>query len=207
MQALIVNLTDKKVVLAGGGRIAARKVKVLADQQVEITVVAPDFNEEILELSRQRNVRMIKRKAQPEDFEGAFLAIIATSDRNTNKSLASQLLPDQLVCVVDEGDEGNVTFPATIKRGHLQIAVTTNGASPKLTRKLKGILEKQFDHSWVDYSEFLKQVRNKLKVLHIPQGERLSILEEILEESYRIDPFAQSEILARLNKYAVSGNK
>ncbi|KAB2332131.1 potassium transporter Trk [Cytobacillus depressus] len=200
MQPLIINLTGKKVVIAGGGRIAARKAQTLADQRAEITFVAPHFCEEILELSNAKNFSIIKRIAHPNDFAGAFLVILATNVRSANKALANQLSPNQLVCVVDESDEGNVSFPATIQRGHLQVAVTSNGASPKLTRKLKKELEKQFDHSWGAYSEFLLRCRKKLKELNVPLEERNKLLEEILDERYRLDKYDQEEILERLSK-------
>ncbi|KMY50212.1 NAD(P)-binding protein [Peribacillus loiseleuriae] len=200
MQPLIINLTGKKVVIAGGGRIAARKAKTLADQKAEITFIAPDFCEEILELSREKDYIFIHRKALPNDFENAFLAILATNDRNANKDLGNLLSPNQLVCVVDESEEGNVSFPATIQRGYLQVAVTTNGSSPKLTRKLKKELEKKFDHSWKSYSEFLHQCRRKLKKLNITSEERNELLEEIIDERYRIDESAKEEILKHLQK-------
>ncbi|MEH7123651.1 NAD(P)-dependent oxidoreductase [Bacillus sp. JJ1773] len=200
MQPLIINLTGKKVVIAGGGRIAARKAKALAEQKADITFIAPHFCEEILELSREKDYTFIHRKAFPNDFENAFLAILATNDRKANKALVNFLSPNQLVCVVDESEEGNVSFPATIQRGYLQVAVTTNGSSPKLTRKLKKELEKQFDHSWETYSEFLLQCRRKLKKMNIPLEERNKFLEEILDERYRIDESAQKEILEHLHK-------
>lgn len=200
MQPLIINLTGKKVVIAGGGRIAARKAKTLAEQKAEITFIAPHFCEEVLELSREKDYTFIPRKALPNDFENAFLTILATNDRNANKDLVNVLSPNQLVCVVDESEEGNVTFPATIQRGYIQVAVTTNGSSPKLTRKLKKELENQFDHSWEGYSEFLLQCRRKLKKLNISLEERNKFLEEILDERYRMDESAQDEILKHLHK-------
>ncbi|MDV2687713.1 NAD(P)-dependent oxidoreductase, partial [Alkalihalophilus lindianensis] len=75
------------------------------------------------------------------DFNNAFLVILATNNRKQNKTWAKQLSPHRLVCVVDEAGEGNVIFPAAVQRGQLQIAITTNGASPKLARSLKHDLE------------------------------------------------------------------
>ncbi|MEW9500323.1 precorrin-2 dehydrogenase/sirohydrochlorin ferrochelatase family protein [Jeotgalibacillus marinus] len=191
MQPLIINLKGKKVVIAGGGRIAARKAKVLDAEEAEITFVSPAFSEEVLELARKKGYLLISRKAHTSDFQEAFLVILATNDREANKTLVRSLPPYQLSCVVDEGGEGNVTFPATVRRGHLQVAVTSNGASPKLTRKLKQELEQQFEQSWEPYTEFLAQSRELIKHLQIPLQEKNELLLELLDERYRLDKKAR----------------
>ncbi|PLR94872.1 precorrin-2 dehydrogenase/sirohydrochlorin ferrochelatase family protein [Bacillus sp. T33-2] len=198
MQPLVIDFAGKKVVIAGGGRIAARKAKVLEAEQAEITFIAPDFSEEVLELSRKKGYALIERKVQPSDFDGAILVILATNDRNVNGTIAKMLPPNQLVCVVDESGDGNVTFPATVRRGHLQIAVTSNGSSPKLTRKLKKDLEEQFDDSWETYTAFLAQCRETIKKLSISSGEKNELLWELLDERFRTDFQAQSDKLAQL---------
>ncbi|WP_404447535.1 potassium transporter Trk [Sutcliffiella horikoshii] len=198
MQPLILDLKGKKVVIAGGGRIAARKAKVLDAEQADITFIAPEFSEEVRELSALRGYRLVEREAVAGDFAEAFLAILATNNREVNASLVRGLHESQLVCVVDESGEGNVTFPATVRRGNLQIAVTSNGSSPKLTRKLKKELEEQFDFSWVSYTEFLAQYREVVKRLPLTFEEKGELLWEILEDRYRLDTEARGEKLEEL---------
>ncbi|WP_404460500.1 bifunctional precorrin-2 dehydrogenase/sirohydrochlorin ferrochelatase [Sutcliffiella horikoshii] len=198
MQPLIIDLKGKKVVIAGGGRIAARKAKVLDAEQADITFIAPEFSEEVLELSVLRGYRLVERGAVSDDFAEAFLAILATNNREVNASLVSGLRESQLVCVVDESGEGNVTFPATVRRGNLQIAVTSNGSSPKLTRKLKRELEEQFDFSWISYTEFLAEYRELVKRLPLTFEEKGELLWQILEDRYRLDEEARGEKLEEL---------
>ncbi len=185
MQPLIIDLAGKKVVIAGGGRIAARKAKVLSEEQALITFIAPEISEEVRAHAKERKYEVIERAALPSDFSGAMLVILATNSREANGSLARILPANQLVCVVDESGEGNVTFPATVRRGHLQIAVTSNGASPKLTRKLKKELEQQFDDSWISYTAWLYEMREKIKQLDYPDAQKQEILWSILEDEYR----------------------
>lgn len=198
LQPLIIDLKGKKVVIAGGGRIAARKAKVLDAEQADITFIAPEFSEEVLELSVLRGYRLVERGAVSDDFAEAFLAILATNNREVNASLVSGLRESQLVCVVDESGEGNVTFPATVRRGNLQIAVTSNGSSPKLTRKLKRELEEQFDFSWISYTEFLAEYRELVKRLPLTFEEKGELLWQILEDRYRLDEEARGEKLEEL---------
>ncbi|NMH72183.1 potassium transporter Trk [Bacillus sp. RO2] len=198
MQPLIIDLKEKKVVIAGGGRIAARKAKVLDAEQADITFIAPEFSEEVRELSALRGYRLIERGAEAGDFAEAFLAILATNNREVNAALVRSLHESLLVCVVDESGEGNVTFPATVRRGNLQIAVTSNGSSPKLTRKLKRELEEQFDFSWISYTEFLAEYREVVKQLPLSFEEKGELLWGILEERYRLDIESRGEKLEEL---------
>ncbi|MGD6874637.1 precorrin-2 dehydrogenase/sirohydrochlorin ferrochelatase family protein [Sutcliffiella horikoshii] len=198
MQPLIIDLKGKKVVIAGGGRIAARKAKVLDAERANITFIAPEFSEEVRELSVLRGYRLVERGAVAEDFAEAFLAILATNNREVNAALVRGLRESQLVCVVDESGEGNVTFPATVRRGNLQIAVTSNGSSPKLTRKLKRELEEQFDFSWISYTEFLAEYREVVKRLPLSFKEKGELLWGILEDKYRLDEEARGEKLEEL---------
>ncbi|TYS67867.1 potassium transporter Trk [Sutcliffiella horikoshii] len=198
MQPLIIDLKGKKVVIAGGGRIAARKAKVLDAEQADITFIAPEFSEEVRELSALRGYRLIERGAEVGDFAQVFLAILATNNREVNAALVRGLHESQLACVVDESGEGNVTFPATVRRGNLQIAVTSNGSSPKLTRKLKKELEEQFDFSWISYTEFLSEYREVVKRLPLSFEEKGELLWGILEDRYRLDVEARGEKLEEL---------
>ena len=195
MQPLIIDLSGKKVIIAGGGRIATRKAKVLSAEKAFITFIAPEISEEARSLAKEHNHELIEREALPSDFSGAMLVILATNSRTVNSSLAKMLSPDQLVCVVDESGEGNVTFPATVRRGHLQIAVTSNGSSPKLTRKLKRELEEQFDESWISYTAWLNEMRKKVKQLDLSYEDKQQILWDILDDEYKEEAARQRAML------------
>ena len=195
MQPLIIDLSGKKVIIAGGGRIAVRKAKVLSAEKAFITFIAPEISEEARSLAKEHNYELIEREALPSDFSGAMLVILATNSRTVNSSLAKMLSPAQLICVVDESGEGNVTFPATVRRGHLQIAVTSNGSSPKLTRKLKRELEEQFDESWISYTAWLDEMRKKVKQLDLSYEEKQQILLDILDDEYKEEAARQRAML------------
>ncbi|MCM3570860.1 bifunctional precorrin-2 dehydrogenase/sirohydrochlorin ferrochelatase [Neobacillus mesonae] len=198
MQPLFINLTGKKIVIAGGGKIAARKARSLNAEHAVIVFISPEFCEDVIAFSEEIGCELICRKAKLDDFNHAFLVILATNDRETNRTFACQLSLNHLVCVADNAEEGNVTFPATIKRGELQIAVTTNGASPKLTRRLKQSLELQFDQSWEEYISFLSQCRRKIKELDLLPEDKNNLLEELLDEQYRTNQCLRDKFLLRI---------
>ncbi len=200
MQPLIIDLKGKSVVIAGGGRIAARKARVLGGEQAAITFIAPEFSDEVRELSREHGYRLVERKAVVGDFAEALLVILATNDAEANRMLREALPASQLVCVVDEANSGNVLFPATVRRGNLQIAVTSSGASPKLTRKLKKELEQQFDASWINYSAFLGQARDLVLRSCLSFEQKQDILLEVLDDRFRLNEVLCDEKLLELDK-------
>ncbi|GLB60042.1 NAD(P)-dependent oxidoreductase [Cytobacillus sp. NCCP-133] len=193
MQPLVIDLTGKKIVIAGGGKIAFRKANVLSSEGADITFIAPDFSKDVIGLANQKNYSLLHKEAQPSDFKDAFLSIMATNNREINSMLVQSLAPSQLVCVVDESGEGNVAFPATIRRGHLQIAVTSNGSSPKLTRMLKKELEEQFNDSWIEYTAFLSACREQIKKLPISYDEKNQLLAELLDDNYRLHEYEREK--------------
>ncbi|MGN1386241.1 MAG: bifunctional precorrin-2 dehydrogenase/sirohydrochlorin ferrochelatase [Bacillus sp. (in: firmicutes)] len=200
MQPLIIDLKGRSVVIAGGGRIAARKARVLGGQQAAITFIAPQFSDEVLTLAEEHGYRLIERKAEAADFAEALLVVLATNDSEANRALREVLPAHQLVCVVDEANSGNVLFPATVRRGNLQIAVTSSGASPKLTRKLKKELEQQFDASWIAYSSFLGNARELVLRSDLTFEQKQEILLEILDDRYRFNELLCDEKLLKLEK-------
>lgn len=203
MQPLVIDLSNKAIVIAGGGRIAARKAKVLLEQRANITFIAPAFSNEVLELAQQNHFQCREREIELADFEDAFLCILATNNRAINKHFGEILTPQKLVCVVDELTDGNTLFPATVTRGHLQVAVTSNGSSPKLTRALKQQLSKQFDESWTEYTTFLAEYRQLVKKLPISEIEKNDYLQEVLAEEFRVNNKQQRESLKALHIAAV----
>jgi precorrin-2 dehydrogenase / sirohydrochlorin ferrochelatase len=202
MQPLFINLRGKKVVIAGGGRIAARKARVLEEEGADITFIAPAFSEEALLIAGSKGYALIERKAEAADFADAFLAILATNDRSANEELQKDLPVNQLVCVVDEFETGNAVFPARVRRGGLQIAVTSGGTSPKLTRKLKKDLEGFFDESWAAYTDFLGRCRVEIKRLGLTADEKDRLLWSLLEDEYRLSKSKQEEKVAAIRMIA-----
>ncbi|MBD7936397.1 potassium transporter Trk [Cytobacillus sp. Sa5YUA1] len=203
MQPLVIDLSNQAVVIAGGGKIAARKAKVLLEQRANITFIAPTFSDEVLELAQHNQFQCIKREVELADFEDVFLCILATNNRAINKHFGEILTQKKLVCVVDELTDGNTLFPATVTRGHLQVAVTSNGSSPKLTRALKQQLSKQFDESWTEYTTFLAEYRQLVKKLPISESEKNDYLQEVLTDECRLNKEQQRESLEALHIAAV----
>lgn len=158
MLPLHINIKGKSAVIAGGGEIAARRLKTVLAEGASATVISPEVSEEMLGLIEEHGIEWKKKKAEPGDFKDAFLIILATDDHEVNKRIAASAAPDQLVNVASEAELGNVYVPKIINRGNITISVSTNGASPRHTIKLAGQIDDLIDDELVqEIDELLRK--------------------------------------------------
>ena len=137
---LFIKLRDLPVVIAGGGAVAARKVRVLQHTGAHIKVVAPKVRDDIRLLTKHRTLSWVEREFQDRDIEGAALVIAATRSRGINRHIVELCQGKDIHVNSVDGDDGDVIFPALIRRDPLQVAVSTQGCSPALSRLLRGYL-------------------------------------------------------------------
>ena len=143
----LVNLriAGRPVLVVGAGTVAARKVSALLDADAQVTVVAPDVGVEVSALARAGRIRVVERAFGAQDVEGAFLVVGATDDDSVNRQVAEAAAASgALVNIVDRPELCAYTVPATVRRGHLTLAVATDGRCPTLARAIRERLERQF---------------------------------------------------------------
>jgi precorrin-2 dehydrogenase/sirohydrochlorin ferrochelatase len=100
------------------------------------------------------------RAFAPADLDGAFLAIVATASRDLNGSIYREAHQRGILCnVVDVPEYCDFYYPAVVRRGDLQIAVSTNGQSPSLAQKLRQQLERQFGPGYTRWVAELGETR------------------------------------------------
>lgn len=181
---IMIELENKKVVVIGGGRIAKRRLDGLFESGALLTVVSPAVTSEIAGWAEEGKITWKLKNFEPKDAEAAFMLVIATDDPTVNAAARKAAPPHCLVNASAEAEFGNVHFPAHFKRGKLSIAVSTNGASPMLAKKIKHELQNQFDTSYEQYMEFLFRARQLLKQSELSRQTREEYLREFLDESF-----------------------
>lgn len=128
----------REALVVGGGKIAARKVEDLLAAGARVTVVAPEICGEI----GREGVRLHRRPYQPEDIGDSFVVIAATDDEELNAQVSRDCVArNVLVNIVDRPALCTFTVPATVHRGHLTIAISTNGRCPAFASILREELE------------------------------------------------------------------
>lgn len=177
---VMLNLSGKKVIIVGGGRIARRKIKNLLGCGALITVISPKIHQEIIQLALQHRIHLIEREVVAEDLPNAFLIITTTNSIGVNDFVVKHASENQLVNASHSYEEGNVSIPAILRRGRLSIAVSTAGASPILAKKIRDDLAMKYNHSFSNYVDRLYELRLETKKLCIDEGERKRILEKAM---------------------------
>lgn len=144
---LFIDLKNKKVLIIGGGKVGSRRAKYLLKAKAIVTVISKEFNKELLKI-KNKNLRLIKKNINDKNsnkinFKNYFLIIISTNDKKINEKLTKKIKNKTLVCRADKHSDGNVVFPAVSKVGKNIVAFTTLGKDPKLSKKIKDLIENE----------------------------------------------------------------
>ncbi len=118
-----INVTNKKILLIGGGKVATHKAQIINRFIQDVTVVSPDFTEEI----RQLPFTFIHKEYEPDDLNGAFLVYVCTGNHQLNEQIKKDAaLRGILTSVCDAPLLCDFVSPAIHKEGNLTIAVSSN---------------------------------------------------------------------------------
>lgn len=145
-----MDVSGKRCVVVGGGGVAARKARGLLASGAHVVVISPEYKPEIYEM----DVEFHERRYAPGDLAGASLAFAATDSREVNAAVAREARESGVpVNVADRPAEGDFALPSVLRRGGLQVAVSTGGASPTLARRVRDGLEGLFAPEWAGIVE------------------------------------------------------
>ena len=177
---MFVNLKGKRILVLGGGKVAARKVKKLAPFGGRITVVAPQAQPE---LEAMPGVEIRRHGFRPADlWPRPAMVIAATDDRQVN-ARASRLcrrfrIP---VNVADNGPESSFLFPALVNQGNFSAGISTGGASPTAAVYFKERLEELVPERLEEILDYLEEKRAELKRTLPDQSARAAAMRELLD--------------------------
>lgn len=157
---MFVKLEGRRCLVVGAGNIGEPKIRSLLDTGAEIHVVALEANESVRELAKSRKIRLSLRAFVPADLDRVFLVIVATSSKALNNTIYLDARRRGILCnVVDDPPNCDFFYPALVRRGALQIAISTSGQSPSLAQKLRRQLERQFGPAYAQWLEKLGETR------------------------------------------------
>lgn len=177
---IMLNLTGKKVVVIGGGAVAARKIGTLLEAKAEITVVSPELHEKMIPALHDYLFTWKQKNFDPTDVADAFLIIAATNQAAINLQVYENTSNHQLINVVDRPDLSSFIVPASFHRDKLTVAVSTSGAMPGLSRKIKQELAAQYDDAYEEYLRFLEQARQRVLQEITDSNKKRNILSSLL---------------------------
>jgi precorrin-2 dehydrogenase/sirohydrochlorin ferrochelatase len=171
------------VLVAGGGTVAGRKIVSLLNAGATVHVVAPEFSEEIRQLASTGVVNARTGCYHPGDLINVFLAVAATSDPQINLKIAADARKEGiLVTVTDAPEAGNCTFPALLRRGDLEISISTNGKCPGFAAEIRDIIAGEINAGYGTILESLIEEREKLLTEGNPSTYNKQILRSRIRE-------------------------
>lgn len=160
---MFVKLEGRDCLVVGAGRVGQSKIASLLAAGASVRVVAPRATRQVAAWARANSVRWLARPFEPADLHGAFLAIAATSSSELNELVFRECRGRGVLCnVVDDPARCDFYYPAVVRRGELQIAVSTGGHSPALAQRLRRELEEQFG---AEYGPWVESIGNARRML------------------------------------------
>jgi precorrin-2 dehydrogenase / sirohydrochlorin ferrochelatase len=177
---MFMKLEGRQVLVVGAGKVGEEKIGGLLDTGASIRVVALTATNTVREWARTGKIELELRAFSPADLDGAFLAVVATSSRIVNERAYSAAHSRGVLCnVVDVPDLCDFFYPSVVRRGDLQIAVSTAGQSPSLAQKIRQQLEKQFGPGYATWVAELGETRRLILASDLDKERKLDLLHSL----------------------------
>lgn len=170
---LFLDLTDKPVLVVGGGEVASRKIEALLRANARVTVVSPAITA-YLEGCVEKN-RLTWIKSQYRDFSiGNYIQVWATTnDADLNHQVYKDAKKQNiLVNVVDDKPYCDFITPSMVSRGKIQVAISSGGAAPVLVRNIREKIESALSHNIDLLADFAASKRENIKSYYVTVDER-----------------------------------
>lgn len=174
---LAVDLAGRRVLVVGGGAVARRKVASLLDAEAEVVVVAPEL---CPELAGEPRITWLGRSYEPQDLEGAWLAVAATDSPAVNRAVADEAHRRRIWCNVAAPPEaGDCHVLATVRQAGITVALGTEGASPFAARKLRERIEQVVSPALGELVQMMGELRGEVQERLATEGERRACYESM----------------------------
>src|SRR5208337_2620113 len=171
---MFMKLEGKHCLVVGAGRVGEPKILSLLETEAHIRVVALEATAAVQEWAQAGKITLESRAFAERDLDGTFLVVVATASRNLNGAIYREAQLRGVLCnVVDDPAYCDFYYGAVVRRGDLQIAISTNGQSPSLSQKLRQQLERQFGPGYAHWIAELGATRKLVLASNLhPQCKR-----------------------------------
>ncbi|MFJ3487314.1 siroheme synthase CysG [Pseudomonas sp. NPDC090202] len=179
---LFHKLQGARVLVVGGGEIALRKSRLLADAGAVLRVVAPEIGTELRELIDTSSGEQLLRGYSEADLHGCVLVIAATDDEALNAQVSADSRQRGVpVNVVDAPALCSVIFPAIVDRSPLVVAVSSGGDAPVLARLIRAKLETWIPPAYGQLAGLAARFRHQVKNLFPNVQQRRAFWEDVFQ--------------------------
>ena len=177
---MFLKLQGKRCLVVGAGNVGEPKIEGLLETGAQVRVVASQAGPAVREWARTGKIELELRNFTADDLRDVFLAVVATSSRTLNERIYHEAQIRGVLCnVVDVPDLCDFFYPAVVRRGDLQIAVSTAGQSPSLAQKIRQQLEKQFGPGYEAWVAELGETRKLILASPLDKQQKLDLLHSL----------------------------
>lgn len=188
---VFLRLDKLQMLVVGGGAVGFEKVGVILknSSNANITVVAPEIRNELIELAAQHTtLKLIYKSYEKSDLEGMDLVISATCFQELNATVHKDAKALKIICnVADTPDLCDFYMCSVVKKGDLKIGISTNGKSPTFAKRMRELLEDILPDNITSILENLTKIRERLKGDFEYKTKKLDELTSVMNEK-NIDP-------------------
>lgn len=186
---VMLDVRGRIAIVVGGDRVAADKAAALSASGAQVSVIHPTFCDELLRQAENQRVTLRRKAYEPGDLAGAFVVVAATNDAQLVEAIWTETQKNaQLVNIVDIPERCSFIMPSILRRDQLTIAVSTEGASPSLAKRIRQNLEDIFPFAYGTYLRLAALARTHLRNNGVSYERRDDFFSD----------FFTSDVLARL---------
>jgi uroporphyrin-III C-methyltransferase/precorrin-2 dehydrogenase/sirohydrochlorin ferrochelatase len=196
---IFLKLEGRPGLLVGAGNVALEKISSLLVTGLRLRVIAPEAKAEIRRLAEEGRLEWVERRFDPTDLDGNFVVIAATDDPEVNATVYREAVRRGILTnSVDDPPHCDFYFGSVVRRGNLQIAISTAGESPAVAQRIRREIDEQLSTDIGPWLTELGQLRREILVMHPPGEERKALLHKLAERQFfessskHSHPFASS---------------
>jgi len=179
---MFLKLTGKPCLVVGAGAIAEGKIEALLQAEARVRVIAPEALPRVQAWAEAGEIEWLQREYREGDTAGIFLAVAGTATAEVNRAVFAEASERGVLCnAVDDPPFCDFYFPSIVRRGELQIAISTAGDSPALAQRLRKEINAALPPDMSEWLMELGRLRREVTAVE-PIGEpRKQLLHELAQ--------------------------
>lgn len=169
--------------VVGGGQVALRKIRMLLETGASVQVVTREASPAVEEMAQRGLIQLRIKEADKEDLRGCRLVVVATDSRDVNSCVTQWAQQQGVLCnVVDKPELCTALFPAIIRKGRLEVAVSTGGSSPAMAARIRDHIAQSLDQGYEVLLDLLSEIRGRVKHMGLSEDRRLKLLRSLVDD-------------------------
>jgi precorrin-2 dehydrogenase / sirohydrochlorin ferrochelatase len=197
---VMLDIRDRQAIVIGGNRLAAEKAAALVASGARVKVIHPKFCAALLAMSERGELTLHQKSYEPGDLAGAFVVVAVASDKQLIEAIWQETQErGQPVNIADVPRYCSFILPSILRRGQLTLAVSTEGASPGMAKRIRHQLEETFPPAYGAYVDLAALARTHLRRHGVSYEARDAFVRDFMTSPI-LDLLASGKITQALTK-------